>query len=81
MVDYKKAALTGAVVGAGLSFFMGRRRRGLDLTKIATYGAYGAGALLAGSYVMHQVGKPVGFLEARTGWEQEPARQFWQSWG
>jgi uncharacterized membrane protein len=63
MVDYKKAALTGAVVGAGLSFLMGRKRRGFDLAKIGTYGAYGAGAFLAGSFVMHSVGKPVGFLE------------------
>jgi hypothetical protein len=63
MVDYKKAALTGAVVGTALSFFMGpKTRRSLDYKKIATYAAGGAGAVMAVGFAMAETGRPIKML-------------------
>lgn len=69
MVDYKKAALFGAVAGTALSFVLGKKTRGFDFEKVAKYAAGGAGALMAAGYVMAETGKPIGLLATRTGWE------------
>lgn len=71
MIDYKKAALTGAAVGVVASFFLGRKTRKLDFSKLATYAGMGAGAVVAGSVVLSEVGRPVAMF-ARTGWEEAP---------
>lgn len=68
VVDYKKAALTGAAVGLVASFFMGRKSRRLDFGKLATYAGLGAGAVVAGSVVLSEVGRPVAMF-TRTGHE------------
>jgi len=72
MVDYKKAALTGAIAGTVASFIFGRRTRGFDWTKIGTYAAGGAGVVVAGAWAMNEVGRPIGMLAAKgdysTGW-------------
>jgi hypothetical protein len=73
MVDYKKAALTGAAVGLVASFFMGKKTRGLNLTKLATYAGTGALAVVGGSFAMAEVaGRPLAMF-ARTGWEEGEA--------
>lgn len=69
MVDYKKAALWGAVGGAALSFVFGRKTRGMDFEKIAKYAAGGAGVVMAAGYVMAETGKPIGLLATRTGYD------------
>jgi hypothetical protein len=49
-MDYKKTALEGAVVGAALSLFFFKGGRGLK--KAAKYGVLGAGAAMAGTYLL-----------------------------
>ena len=73
MVDYKKAALWGAVGGTVASFIFGRKTRGMDFEKIAKYAAGGAGVVMAAGYVMAETGKPIGLLSTRTG--------HWDYWG
>jgi hypothetical protein len=73
MVDYKKAALTGAIAGTVASFLFGRKSRGFDYGKIAKYAASGAGVVMAAGYVMAETGKPIAMLAPRTGfhpWEE-----------
>lgn len=62
MVDYKKAALTGAIAGTVASFIFGRKSRGIDYGKIAKYAAGGAGAVMAAGYVMAETGRPIKML-------------------
>jgi hypothetical protein len=78
MVDYKKAALTGAIAGTVASFIFGRKTRGIDYGKIAKYAAGGAGVVMAAGYVMAETGKPIGLLATRTGhaeghWDSFPS--------
>ena len=70
MVDYKKAALTGAIAGTVASFIFGRKSRGIDYGKIAKYAAGGAGVVMAAGYVMAETGRPIGMLATRTVWEE-----------
>lgn len=49
-MDYKKTAIEGAVVGGLLSLFFFRGRPGLG--KVAKFSALGAGAAVAGTYVL-----------------------------
>jgi hypothetical protein len=73
MVDYKKAALFGAVGGAALSFVLGKKSRGFDFEKIAKYAAGGAGVVAAAGFVMSEAGKPLGLLAPRTGYDSWPS--------
>ena len=80
MVDYKKAALTGAVAGAVLSFLMGKKTRGIDYKKIATYAAGGAGAVMAVGYAMAETGRPIKMLATAgdfTGWGHDEHHNGW----
>lgn len=70
MIDYKKAALTGAAVGVVASFFLGRKTRSLDFTKLAKYAGMGAAAVAGGALVLAETGRPVAMF-ARTGFEGE----------
>jgi hypothetical protein len=72
MVDYKKAALVGAAAGLVASFFLGKKVRGFNLKKLATYGATGAAAVMGGAFVLAEAGKPM-HMFARTGWEEGEA--------
>jgi len=74
MVDYKKAAIAGAIAGTVLSFLMGMKSRGIDYGKIAKYAAGGAGTLMAAGYVMAETGRPIKMLATAgdfTGWDDQ----------
>jgi hypothetical protein len=71
MVDYKKAAIAGAIAGTVLSFLMGKKTREVDYGKIAKYAASGAGTLMAAGYVMAETGRPIAMLASKrevAGW-------------
>lgn len=65
-MDFKKAAVTGAVVGAFASLLFGKKGRGKGIEKAATYAAAGAGVLALGSFVMDKSGHHM-----LTGWGNE----------
>lgn len=63
-MDYKSAAVEGAVAGALVSLFLGRGRA--SLSKAAHFGIYGAGAAAVATFALLKTGRklagPGGFL-------------------
>lgn len=68
-MDLKKAAVTGAVVGAFASLLFGKKGRGKGFEKATTYAAGGAALAALGLFVMDKTGHHV--AGELTGWGNE----------